>query len=239
VSVLALAGISLNAAPQAFFSSDLTLHQTQTSSGGRGGERTVNVTSYLSGNAMKTSSSDGSDSILRLDEGKLILIDNNKKTYSETTFQQLQDMMDKAMGGQKELPPEVRKMMGATSSEVSVTKAGPGENVAGYPTEKYLMKGPIEMEIWAAPGLKMPPQYYDAIKLRMPPNPMFDFNKIYNEMKKIDGMPVKQVVTMKMTGMGMNMEVKSTTVVTSIDKGAIPKTTFDIPAGYKKVEFMK
>lgn len=239
VSLLVLAGASLNAAPQAFFSSDLTLHQTQTSSGGRGGERTVTITTYLSGNAMKTSSSDGNDSILRLDEGKLIVIDNNKKTYSETTFQQLQETMDKAMGGQKEMPPEaleaMRKMMGGAASQVSVTKEGPGENIAGYPTEKYLVKGPMEMEIWAAPGLKVPAQYYDAIKLRMPRNPMFDFGKIYDEMKKIDGMPVKQVMTMKMMG----MESKSTTVVTAVDKGAIPKTTFDVPTGYKKVGLMQ
>ena len=54
-------------------------------------------------------------------------------------------------------------------------------------------------------------------------------------MKKIDGMPMKQVMTMKIMG----METKSTMVVTSVDKSAIPKTTFEVPAGYKKVDFMK
>jgi len=235
-SLLVLARMSVNAAPQGFFTGDLTVHQTQTASGGRGGEQTSTVTTYLSGNVMKTSSSDGNDSILRLDEGKLILIDNKRKTYSETTFQQLQEMMDKAMGGQKELPAEVAKMMGASTSPMTVTKVGPGENIAGFPTEKYLVKGPIEMELWAAPGLKLPAQYYDAIKLRMPRNPLFDFGKLYDEMKRIDGMPVKQVMTMKMM---MGMEMKTTTVVTGVDKGAIPKTTFDVPAGYKRVDLMK
>lgn len=192
---------------------------------------------------MKNSSSDGNDSILRLDEGKMILIDNNKKTYSEITFQQLQEMMDKmsaAMGGNSEQQAQamqaMRKMMGGGSDQpITVTSAGPGETIAGYATEKFIVKGPMEMEIHATPELKIPPQYYDAIKLRMPRNPMFDFGKLYDEMKKIGGIPMKQITTMKMMG----MESKTTMVVTSVDKGAIPKTIFDVPAGYKKVDFLK
>ena len=90
----------------------------------------------------------------------------------------------------------------------------------------------MTMEIWAAPDLKVPAQYYDAIKLRMPRNPMFDLGKVFDEMKKIGGFPLKQVTTMKMMG----MESRSTMVVTSVDKGPVAKTTFDVPAGYKKVD---
>jgi hypothetical protein len=238
VSVWVLAGLSLNAAPQAFFTSDLTLHQTETSSGGRGGERNTTSTMYLSGSVMRRNSSDGNDVILKLDEGKMVLIDNNKKTWSEVTFQELQAMMDKATGGQ-DMPPEalaaMRKMMGNQSTEVSLTRTGPGENIAGYATEKYLLKGPMEMEIWAAPDLKVPTQYYDAIKARLPRNPMFDLGKIYDEMKKMNGYPVKQVSTMKIMG----TETRTTMVVTAVDKGAIPKSTFDVPAGYKKTDFMQ
>jgi hypothetical protein len=242
VSVSLWAVFALNAAPQAFFSSDLTIHQTQSSSGGRGGERSVTSTMYLSGNAMKHSSSDGNDSIIRLDENKMILIDNNKKTYSEVTFQQLQEFMDKAtaaMGGANDQQMEaMRKLMGGrggADQPISVTKVGPGETIAGYATEKYLVKGPMEMEVHAAPDLKIPAQYYDALKLRMPKNPFFDMGKLMEEMKKMNGVPMKQITTIKMMG----METKSTTLVTSVDKGAIPKTTFDVPAGYKKVDFLK
>lgn len=231
-------GLTLSAAPQ-FLAGDLTLHATETSSGGRGGDRTVTVTTYMARGAVKRSSSDGTDSILRLDDGRMILVDNNKKTYSEVTFEELQAMMDKAAAATQGMPPEalaaMQKMMGGATTEVSVTRAGAGEPIAGYATEKYLVTGPmtIALEIWAAPELKVPPQYYDAIKLRTPRNPVFDMSKMFDEMKKIDGFPLKQVSTMKMMG----MESKSTMVVTAVDKGPIAKTTFDVPAGYKKVDF--
>jgi hypothetical protein len=35
----------------------------------------------------------------------------------------------------------------------------------------------------------------------------------------------------------MNVVSKSTMVVTAVDKAPIAKTTFDVPAGYKKVDF--
>jgi hypothetical protein len=229
-------GLTVNAAPQ-FFKSDLTLHATESASGGRGGERTTTVTTYMSGGAIKRSSSDGSDTILRLDEGKMVLVDNNKKTYSEVTFQALQAMMDQASAAVQNMPPEamaaMQKMVGGATTPVAVTKSGAGEPIAGYPTEKYLVTGPMAMEIWAAPDLKVPPQYYDALKVRMPRIPMFDIGKLFEEMKKIDGVPLKQITTMTM----MNVQAKSTMVVTAVDKTPIPKTTFDVPAGYKKVEF--
>ncbi len=237
VSVFACAAIAWAGAPQGFFASDLTIHQIENTTGGRGGPRTVTSTTYVSGNALKRTASDGTDVILRLDAQKMILVDNAKKTYSEITFQQMDEAMSKASAAMTNMPPEamaqMRKMMGNMASEVTVTDTHTGETIAGYTTEKYLVKGPMDMEIWAAPALKVPPQLYDAIKLRLPRNPMFDFGKLYDEMKKINGWPVKQVTTMKMMG----MESRTESVVTAVEKGAITKTTFDAPAGYKKVEF--
>jgi hypothetical protein len=240
ICLIAAAGFSAGAAPQGFFSTDLTIRSTQSASGGRGGGREVTTVNYLSGNTFKYSSSDGMDSIVRLDEGKMISVDNNKKTYTEITFKQLQetaDALNSAMSQDKEGSAQamaaMRKMMGGGADvPISVTKLGAGESIAGYATEKYLVKGPMEMEIWAAPDLKIPPQYFDTMKARMPRNPMFDFSKMFEEMKKINGYPVKQITTMKIMG----METKSTTIVTAVDKGAIAKSVFDVPAGYKKVE---
>lgn len=229
------AGTSLSASPQGFFRNDLTLHGTETAGG-----KTQNVTTYLSANAMKQSSSDGNDSITRLDEGKFIFIDNKKKTYSEITFQQMQDMMNAVGSASKDLPPEAQAMMkkmmgGGSDAPITVTAAGAGETVAGYATQKYLVTGPMAMEIMAAPDLKIPTQYYDALSARMAANPMFDMKKLYAEMKKINGWPMKQTTTMKVMG----REMTSVSVVTSVDKTPIPASTFAVPAGYKKTEFMQ
>jgi hypothetical protein len=218
---------------------DITLHQTTTSSGMMGGgARNITSTQYCSSKAFRTSSSDGQDSIIRFDAGKIINIDNRQKTYTEFTVEQLNEMLSKLgeqPGADKEKMEQMRKMMAQMGQQMadsfSVTKAGPGETIAGYATEKYIVTGPMEMEIHAAPDLKIPALYYDVMKMRVQRNPMFDMGKLYDEMKKITGMPLKTVTTMKM----MNMEMKTTTVVTSVEKEPIPASTFEVPEGYKQV----
>jgi hypothetical protein len=224
------------ASAQGLFSRDLTLHETTT--GGMGGGAGITTTIYFSGNAMKRASSDGNDTIIRFDSGKLITIDNKKKTYTEMSMEELQAMMDKASAAMQQMDGEaaaaMRKMMGGGQGPMTftVTKLGPGEQIAGYATEKYQVKGgPMDMQIWAAPEVKVPAAYYDAMKARMRPNPMFDMGKMYEEFKKINGMALKTISTMKMMG----REMVTTTVVNSVEKGAVPASTFDIPAGYRKV----
>jgi hypothetical protein len=215
-------------------SQGVTMTMTTTSNG-----KTSTMTQYFSGNATKSMSTDGNDSIVRFDQEKLISIDNKQKTYTEMTFQQMQEMMDQvgqSMAGLSDNPQAaaaLKKMMGGgDSAPLAVTKQGPGEPVAGYATEKYLVTGPMDMEIWAAPDLKVPVAYYDAVKIRIPANPMFDMRKMYDAFKQVNGWPVKYVMTMKMMG----RSITTTTEATSIQKGAIPASTFEIPAGYKKVD---
>jgi hypothetical protein len=107
------------------FAQDITLHETTTSSGmmGRGATNTTSAT-YISSNAMKITSSDGNDVIIRIESGKIISIDNSKKTYSEMTFQQLQEMFDKMsaeMGKNQEQMEAMKKMMGQMSADFAVT----------------------------------------------------------------------------------------------------------------------
>ncbi len=229
--ILAMAG---SASGQSAFREDLTLHETTTTSGMPGQpQKNITTINYFSGNSIKHSSSDGNDTIIRIGEGKILSVDNNTKTYTEITVQQLNDMFDKmnaSMGKDAEQLEAVRKMMGQTAA-VTVTKQGPGETIAGYATEKYLVTGPVQMEIWAAPELKIPALYYDAIKMSIPRNPVFDMSKMFDEMKKISGMTLKSVTTIKL----LNMEMKTTAVVTSVEKGAIPPSTFAVPADYKQV----
>jgi hypothetical protein len=233
--LVAFAAMLLGSAT-AVFGQDITLYQTTTSTGMMGsGSVNVNSTQYYSGKALRISSSDGHDSIIRFDTGKIITIDNKQKTYTEMTVEQLNDFFEKQtaqMGMDKEKLDQMRKMMGQMADSFSVTKEGPGESIAGYATEKYIVKGPMEMEIYAAPDLKIPALYYDVMKMRVPRNPLFDTGKMYDEMKKIEGMPLKTITTMKM----MNMEMKTTTVVTKVEKAPIPASIFDVPAGYKQVQ---
>lgn len=61
---------------------------------------------------------------------------------------------------------------------------------------------------------------------------LYFFKKLLDEMKKIEGFPLKTVTNIKI----MNMEMKTSKVVTSIEKGSISASVFDIPEGYTLVE---
>ena len=58
----------------------------------------------------------------------MVIVDNNKKTYSELTFQELQAMMDEASAASQNMPPEamaaMQKMMGGATTDVRVVKVG-------------------------------------------------------------------------------------------------------------------
>jgi hypothetical protein len=205
--------------------------------GGGGGPQTETI--YLSRNAIRHASSSGSDLIMRFDQEKMITIDHAQKTYTVVTFDEMQKMIDQAAGAMKQMDPKqveaMRQAMGGALGEVKVTKLGPGETIAGYATEKYevSMLPMLMMEMHAAPTLPLPPAYYNAMKLRTPGTAMFDTSKMYDEMKKITGLVLKQVSTMRI----MNTSSTTTTVTTSVENGALPASTFDPPAGYKAVPF--
>jgi hypothetical protein len=230
--LVAASGLIQPAAAQlsSLMSQGLTMNETSTANG-----KTTTSTTYFSGNATKRSSADGQDSIVRFDQEKIVTVDHKKKTYSEITFKQLQEILNKVTSGMPQDPEAmaaIKKMMGGNSAPLTVSKQGPGETIAGYATEKYLVTGPIEMEIWAAPELKLPAAYYDAIKMRLPANPVLDMGKMYDAFKQINGMAMKSVMKMKV----MSMSITTTTEVTSVQKGAIPPATFEVPVGYKLVQ---
>jgi hypothetical protein len=241
LAVCALAGIMCagvnlpcaSAQLTGILSQGVTMTMTTTANG-----RTTTSTHYFSGNASKAVTGTGADTIVRFDQQKIISIDNQKKTYSEMTFQEMQAMMDqigKGMGdaaADPEAMAAIKKMMGGgNDTPLKVTMQGPGDPIAGYATEKYLVTGPMDIQIWAAPDLKVPAAYYDSMKIRLPSNPIMDLGKMYDAFKQVNGWPVKYVMTIKMMGRSM----VTTNEVTSVQKGAIPPATFDVPAGYQKV----
>jgi hypothetical protein len=102
-----------------------------------------------------------------------------------------------SMNANTEQMEALKKMMGH-SGPVSVTKQGPGETIAGYATEKYLVTGPMEMQIWAAPDLKLPRAYYELMKLNVPQNPLFGKGKMSKDEDQWPG--AQAVMTMKIMG---------------------------------------
>jgi len=217
----------------------LTLEKKITNSGMMArGNTASSATVHLTDSFIRTHDGRTEDIIL-FQEGRLIKIDHPKRRYSEITFEELQADLDAAaakLSGKEnaEAMEMMKRMMGGAAGEISVEKLGPGGEIAGYSTQKYTISmPPLNMVLWVAPDLKVPNAYYDSMKLRVAPNPMFDMGKMIDAFKKIEGYPLKTETSMKMMG----MEGSQVDEVVSVTRGAVPPVS--IPDGYKKVPFDK
>lgn len=209
------------------------LHKLQKSDGvmGQKGQESTSVT-YLSSGAIYEKSSSGTDFLIRFKTGSVLSINHNKKQYSEHTFEELNRALSSAGSGSKEdeeAQAMMKKMMGNMAKEAKLEKMGPGEEIAGYSTEKYqLTMSPMVITIWAAPDLPMPDAYFDAMKLSAPQNPMIDLSAMFDSFKEIEGVGMKTDTVFSMMG----MTVKSGEEVIRVEKGSFPTVT--VPDGYQK-----
>jgi hypothetical protein len=208
---------------------DLTLVSTVTA--GKGGPMTT--THYLSATKVRTGNGE-TDTVMDFASGKLVMINNKKKEYSETTLEEIRATMaqlEASMAGN----PVMEKMMGKVG-EVTVQKGTAPRKIAGYDTEHYILTlgDNFKEEIWAAPALTPPVQYFDARNaMYAAMGPMGKrFQKMGDEMRKIKGFPLATATSIKM----MMMKQDSTSEVTEVRKGPIPASAFEVPAGFKKVE---
>ena len=208
---------------------DLTLVSKITSGKGV----SITSTQYLSSSKVRTGDGD-MDTIMDFASGKIVMVNNKKKEYSETTLEEIRAAMQKleaSMAGN----PMMEKMMG-TVGDVTVQKGNTPRTIAGYDTQHYIltMGDSFREEIWAAPALTPPIQYFDARNaMYVAMGPMGKrFQRIGDEMRKIKGFPLATLTSVKM----VMVKQDSTAEVTEVRKGPIPASAFEVPADYKKVD---
>jgi hypothetical protein len=222
--ILVVVGVAAAAA-----AGDLTIVSKVTAAKG---EPTTS-THYITPERMRMSNG-VTDTIVDLAAGKLVAIDHKKKSYYETTFEEMQKFFaqfDEMLASN----PMMESMMGKVA-DVQVEKTAETREILGYTCTKHVLSmGEKFKEIlWITPDLKMPGTYYDASKMSYAMmGPMAGrFEKMIDEMKKIDGFPLATDVDMKMMG----IDASSRSEVIEISKGDIPNDTFAVPAGYKKTK---
>jgi hypothetical protein len=184
--------------------------------------------------------------VIRMDQQKIYNIDPAKKTYSEMTFEEMEQQM-KAMSSKmdtqmaqleesmKKMPPEQRKMMegmmgsrmGKKGADVVLAKTGDSKKVGGFSCNKFVAKeGDKElMTLWATKevrGFDALRKDYEAMTQRMMSmNPSF-MKGLVEAMRQVDGFPMETVWG------GM------TTQVTKVESRATAASEFAVPAGYTK-----
>jgi hypothetical protein len=192
--------------------------------------KTTTSTQYMGSDRVRTSDGEN-DTIVEFGTGRLVMINNGKKEYYETSLQDMAaafQKMEKDLGGSP-----MAGLLGKVE-DVQVTKGTQPRKVAGYDTEHWIMTmgENMKFEVWAAPSLAVPTRYYEARKAQYAAmGPMGKrFEKMFSEMSAIKGMPLATTMTAKI--MMVKMDVK--TEATEVRKGPIPASAFEVPAGYKK-----
>lgn len=226
VSKLVLAVFVLAvAAPAA--SDDLTVVSTVTSKKGK----TETQTQYLTADKVKIS--DGElDTIFDLATGRMVHVDHKKKTWYETSLEELRQQFAELEQMLRDTP-MMAKMFGAATA-VEVREGSGSRTVAGYDCDQYFvtMGEKFQFEIYAARDLRAPAHYHDARKLLYAAmGPMGTrFEKMVDEMKKIEGFPLWSKTDAKVMG----FDLDTVSEATEVRKGPIDPSVFDPPAGYKQ-----
>ncbi|HEY2462241.1 MAG TPA: hypothetical protein VGI16_15640 [Candidatus Acidoferrum sp.] len=110
----------------------------------------VSTTYYVKGNRMRMDNSDGTVEIIDLDGRRIIRIDTAKRTYSETTFEELKAMIQKQqeqIQQKAQSDPKTKDVKASMNAKVSMTPGEQGRQIQGQTTNE--MKMQIEMELTA------------------------------------------------------------------------------------------
>ena len=173
------------------------------------------------------------DSLVDFKQGISYTIDHKKKKISKISFDDALAALDSLNQAQ---PEGLGAMMGAlfgNPEDCKVDKLAT-ETVAGRSCQDWTVRvGKLTMDLAADPTLKMP--IPDATYARMmrtraaqfaKAGPMgVTYKRLYEEMAKIKGIPLKT----HMKGM---MGMDFSTEATKIETGAIPAAVFALPEGY-------
>lgn len=198
-------------------------------------------TFYLPKKMKTTTEGESEYVIIRIDQEKVYSVNPTEKTYSETTFAQIEaagkqaeQQVAKLQEQMKDMPAEQRKMMekmlggntpGKTEPKYEVTKTGDKKVISGFACTRYSMKQ-NEKEIaslWVTQDVKgfaaMRQDMMEQIRR------MSMLKGLAEAMNNVDGFPIE---------MDLTQGVK--TLVTKVERRTIAASEFEIPEGFTKTE---
>ena len=174
------------------------------------------MTTYIKGKKERMNLTDeGQWMMIDLDQNKMYMVDDTKKTAMVGSADQIKKMGSMIMGNQK--------------LKATVQKTGKSESVAGVPCDEYSLTTTGEG------FMKMNGTFCMADISSSEYEPFKEYGQDFmkwlgaDELAKLKGVPVKSNTQMSMAG--QNME--SSYEVTSIKHDPVPDSKFAIPGDYK------
>ncbi len=210
------------------------------------------------GRIKQSGGSEGGGAIIDLNRDELILMNDDNRTYIQTTLKEYCDTIKSAMEKMlQDLPPEQRRMMEqmgggnrmGRSVKIRVEKAGSGGKVAGYSTVKYKVyeNGRLYEEIWMAKGtpiekemksMKRIERFSQKMKNCAATPGMPEEVSPYEASKEYQAIFDRGWVMRRITHMAPMMPGDRSTEkeeVTRIEVRRIPASEFQPPRGYRRI----
>jgi hypothetical protein len=214
-------------------------------------ESNGNVTHVANG-MMKSVWESGSV-ILKGTDGTIVMIDDQRRMYTASDIEEFCEtagsMFEKVM---ENIPPEQREMMkqmmggesGGPPPDVVVVKEGAGGKIAGFETDKYTVSvdGDLYEEVWVATDEELLKDFGPLTRM------IADFMGCSLSIAAMGGTPpeaTEEYLKLMETGLMLKVERHdedapgTATDVTALVKADVPESTFEIPSGYRKVEYME
>jgi hypothetical protein len=198
---------------------------------------------WMSGDRGRIDTGEDHSMIIRLDKNIMYGLDHTRMQYTEMPFGSLDDIVSHSlaqsgMSGEEQAEAQkvMKGFMGMMKIEAEVTETDEKKNIKGWNCRKYIMKTKMmgmggTSEIWATEEIKINYDLYRSLGaafLAKQPGA----EKLFEEMKKIKGIPIMTVSTSS----AMGTEVKSTEELIEAKEKSAPAGLYDIPEGYKKVK---
>lgn len=186
---------------------------------------------WMAKDKMREDEGESRSTIVRFDLKKIIVVDHEKKEFTE---------IDLPVNFEKMLPPEAKQMMQMMQVTAKVTQTEETQKIKDWDCKKFLveigltmmgMSMPMKMEMWVTKDMGIDLNLYENFYSEiLSLQPMF--KGFTEEFKKIDGYPVLTLMSMNIMG----SETKSREEVVSVEKKDAPAGTYDVTEGYTKSE---
>ena len=207
---------------------------------------------WITSKGIRSDSPKGSMMIL-VDEKKIIMVDHEKKTYTEMPMNigDITSQAAKEAGKDNEEAEEMGQanqammqgmMQGMMKMEITVQPTTETKKINNWNCKKYNMTmntfmGPMSNEIWATEDLKIDKAMYARMTtafMSAMPGMQSGSENMMKEVEKIKGVQVFSISKYQMMG----QTISSSTELLEFKDGAAPANLFKIPAGYKKKAMM-
>lgn len=192
---------------------------------------------WLADGKARTDIGDSASFIYLAEDGRMYGLDHQKKQYVEVTLAALNEVVEEAAEaeGDADMADQMMKLM---KLKATVTETDEELKIGAYDCRKYIITtevgmgmGQIVSEKWTTTDVTLDYDTYGLISNALM-SVMPGFDEALAELKKAEGLTVRNTTTTKMMG----MEIKSNEELLEFEEAEAPDGIFEVPQDYKKTE---